>query len=1120
MKSMFNYVYSIERVFMAEGKDTPHFYQAPLYTPAGFYMLRAPILSADVFFRITASATEGTGRNGEDLDVKLAEASQQSYDTLKALVSRPAIEQALLVASSDIFEGLAAMQREDTSRHRIERAYASVMRYLVRMSTRPTPFGLFAGVAVGTLGENTTAQLGIPIVQRIRTRPDMSWLLSIIQKIEENTDLVPHLHVIANRTVYIAGSRAVIPYADVYGKGDTRSIALRATPVVRFVLEHASQLISYNDLRQGIFGAFPHATEPQVDGLLRQLWEHHFLMSDLRPPLTNADPAKYVLERLSHIPEAALIATTLKEVLVNAEEIDQVGVGESNKLMRDMVKRQAQLVPEDENKSQPYQLDVALKLETPQLNKAIGETASEAAETLLRLGRFPAGSQSLREYYSAFVERYGMETEVPVLDLLSPEFGLEAPSGYTEPPRSYPLRPLSPPDMQARDRILCSMLAEALNDRAMEIELTASAVQKLTQWTPKADNPPPPSLEMYLQIQAASPEAIDRGEWRGVIAPACLSYGGRTFCRFFDILGPEGLEKLQEYTRREEDLFPDVIFAELSYLPTFGRGANVAIRPALRAYEIVVNTTPSVPPERVIPLNDLMVGTRGEHFYLRSLRLGKEVVVTQSHLLNMMRAPNVCRFLLEASQDGRPSLSSFDWGTAGSSPFLPRVVQKQIVLSPAQWNLQPSMIEPDGFGSEGVCWFMGLQKWRKRWRVPRYVYLTQFDNRLLLDLEHPLSVAELRAELRKAEESNSLSLQEMVPDFDHLWLRDSNNAPYIAEVVVPLILKESEAQQGTTPETKEEHEKQGTKLSYPQKVITDTERRKLPGDEWTYLKLYATAKQHDEIITKPLREIVREMNEQKLIDRWFYIRYADPEPHLRVRFHAADVRYNDTVLLQALAWSRELVKYGLIRHVCVDSYDREIERYGGPKAIDALEMVFTANSSAVSAIVAAQYMKEITLDPLAVAVFSLDQFFTAWGLDFAERLCYIQKRIGKYDGSEAFRTQRRLFCELLSPWDPNYDPVVREQREKLGIVLSVQDHMLKEVASHIRGLGARAELWRPEESIVGSLAHMHINRLLGIDREQEQRVYAFWRHTLESIQRRPAKRGMINRAPTENTSNP
>lgn len=1070
-------------------------------------MVRTPALSANMFLDIM-NARENRGEIDEDLDTQLAAISLDCYTSLRKLMSDPQIKQALWVASTDIFEGITRIQQGMASLRRLEHTYSGILRYMTRMCTRPTPFGLFSGVGMGYLGTKTTMQLGPSAIQHIRTRPDIEWLLALIQKIEEDKNLVPLLCVKANSMAYIVDQRAMLPQADVYGKEDKRSITIRATSVVKFILEQTRQSIPYSMLRNKLFEKFPNATTQQVDGILQQLWENHFLMSNLRPPLTGAQPERYVLEQLQHVPGTELIVSTFKQILEDAAEIDRVGVGGSTRLISTLMERQQQLVPKSDYTKQLYQIDSKLELDRPQLNKIIGEAVAGATETLLRLGHFPYGSHSLYEYRSAFVERYGMDVEVPLLDVLSPEVGLDAPPTYTEPPRSYPLPQLPVQNSElARDTntALCSLLAQALHMGAMEIELTEPILQTLTQWTPQDEKLPPAALEMYLQIQATSPDVLDGDEWRGVVAPACLAYGGRTFGRFFDILGPEGLEKLQQYVQWQEALFPNVIFAELSYLPISGRATNMTIRPALRTYEITVNTTPSVTQDNVISLDDLVVGVQGNRFYVRSQRLGKEVIVTQSHMLNTLRAPNVCRFLLEVSQNSHPGLSSFDWGVAGKAPFLPRVVQKQIVLSSAQWNLQIHMITPAGSGSEEARWFRGLQQWREQWHVPRYIYLKEADNRLLLDLDHPLSIAELQHELKQAKEGAVVQLEEMLPDFAHLWLRDENNAPYLAEFVVPLILNKHFTAQS---EQRESTKKLTNKGIYPHRVVTDNERRKLPGDEWTYLKLYAASKQHDEIIAKELPLMVHALHQQQLIDRWFYIRYNDPEPHLRVRFYTSNCQATDALLTQAVGFSRQLVQRGVIRRMCVDSYDREVERYGGPEAIDEMEKIFTTNSNALSSLVTALYQKQITLDPLAVAVLSLDQFFQFWGLVPQERLHYIQSQSEKYAESEAFRPQRKLFTELLAPWDTNSELVLREQREKICSILSIQEQVVKEVSAHMHKLAIDGMLWQSEESILTSLAHMHLNRLLGIDQERERKIYAFWRHTLESLQRRPARKEM------------
>ncbi|WP_137686314.1 lantibiotic dehydratase [Thermosporothrix hazakensis] len=882
------------------------------------------------------------------------------YQLLREHFEQPQHALALAVASSSLWEALQRLPKAKPAA--VKRVYAGLLRYLIRMSTRPTPFGLFSGIATGTLADETRLMLASSPLQGFRARPDM---LALIQHTEQVQEVVTQLRVRANQTAYLAGGR--LPYADTYGQQANRSISLRATSVVLKALDLAVQPIPYTELQVALLRAFPQAKPSQVERLLWQLWEHHFLISDLYPPLTDARPADYLLRKLANLQGVEALRDGLADVLQQTKALDAAGNAATVEQLYQLETVQKRLLPEEQEKAL-LQVDAALHLKRTALHQQIGMAAAQAAELLLRLTPFPEGLPHLREYRLFFLETYGEGVEVPLLDLLNPEMGLDAPAGYDRPPRSYPLR-AGPtyPDTRSRDELLHELVTEVVNSQSMELELTEALLKRLERWSPVAEQAPL-SLEIYLQVHAASREALDNGEWCAVLGPNWGSpNAGRTFGRFFDLLDEEGMRHLQQLTEREEALQPDVIFAELSYQPREARMANVALRPPLRRYEIAVGTTPSVPPERVISLNDLVVGVRNGRFYLRSQRLGKQVIVSQYHMLSPRLAPNVCRFLSELSMDGVPCLSAFDWGRLSGSPFLPRVTYRmgphaRLVLSPAQWQLRADTVQPEGTGSEEERWFAGLQRWRERWRVPRYVYLAEFDNRLLLDLEHPVMLAELRDELGKLQQDRKLILQELLPDFEHLWLRDEQSAPYFSEFAGPLLRAVQSAAQAA-PLT-------------PRRVISRVERSFFPGDRWVYVKLYAAPGQHDELIAGPVRTLIQMVQEQKLIDSWFFIRYADPLPHLRVRCRACDEQAIQPLLMAMLQYCRHLVNAGVIQSYALDPYEREVERYGGPEAIELLERVFCLDSAIISNIIAARYAQRLTLDPLEIAVFSLHQFFT------------------------------------------------------------------------------------------------------------------------------------------------
>jgi hypothetical protein len=100
-----------------------------------------------------------------------------------------------------------------------------------------------------------------------------------------------------------------------------------------------------------------------------------------------------------------------------------------------------------------------------------------------------------------------------------------------------------------------------------------------------------------------------------------------------------------------------------------------------------LGTTPGRPPDRTIPLDQLVVGSRGGRFYVRWPAREAEVLACTGHMLNNMQAPDVCRFLDDLRRDGKAQFSSFDWGAAAALPVLPRVQVGRIVLCPARWRV-------------------------------------------------------------------------------------------------------------------------------------------------------------------------------------------------------------------------------------------------------------------------------------------------------------------------------------------------------------------------------------------------------------------------------------------------
>jgi hypothetical protein len=136
---------------------------------------------------------------------------------------------------------------------------------------------------------------------------------------------------------------------------------------------------------------------------------------------------------------------------------------------------------------------------------------------------------------------------------------------------------------------------------------------------------------------------------------------------------------------------------------------NILARPVLRDFEIPYLGGAAVPPDRRIPVTDLLVSVAGEEVVLRSMRLGRRVIprLTSAHNFRMGRG--IYRFLGALQAQGSSGDLGWDWGPLRDAPFLPRVVAGKLVLCRASWRASRDELEPLG-QARGAARFGAVQR--------------------------------------------------------------------------------------------------------------------------------------------------------------------------------------------------------------------------------------------------------------------------------------------------------------------------------------------------------------------------------------------------------------------------
>ncbi|MEU3354622.1 lantibiotic dehydratase [Streptomyces sp. NPDC037389] len=1007
-------------------------------------------------------------------------------DLLRTAAADSRFGEAVSLASPSLGRTLdAVLAGEPVRLKQLRRAVRASARYRLRMSGRATPFGTMAGVAaIGFAEEPGAVEAGWGGRHRKVVRPDMGWLTEVVARLEREPAVLRPLRVTVNDLCFVRGDRLVVPYVPAPGAGTrpaAQEVSVRAGAVVRHVLRRAALPVPFEDLVADLLAAYPGAPAATVERHLVDLIGSEVLLTELRPPLDGPDPLGHVLGLLvapdrtaEPLPgPVARFATELSAVHEELAAYAAAPLGSGREARDAAVRRMAALHPSDHLLQVDLGLDVEIRLPS-----AVRAEAERAAETLWRLAAARPGPAHLRQHHLDFLERYGAGRAVPLKEVLDPDIGLGGPAGYRLPasartPHTGPAGPLAERERE-QDRLLTGLAQEASVNGEREIVLDDALLERLTAGDRDAP-PPPPSFEILAQLLADTPEALADGDFRLVVTGGARTAGAHAG-RFGFVLGADD-DRVTELVRQVPGAAPGAVAAQLRFPPPRGATANVALVPRRLTHTITLGAFADRTDGTDLGVSDLAVVADVHRLAVVAPRLGKEVVpVVPSMLATVWHAPNAARFLHEVTQNGLPAWPRWRWGAADDLPYLPRIRRGRTVLALARWRpTDPALFDRATAPGD---WERLFDAWRSRWRVPDRVESVSGDNRIALDLRRPFHRALLRDEwLRRP----GCVLQELPTDCGHGfgWLADgTERSGRVNEIAFPLI------RAALPPDGPSASSLRPVPVPEPRRVRV----AHAPGSRWLYAKVYCSAERQDEILARRLPRLLEGLPGE--VDRWFYLRYRDPDPHLRLRFHGDPAVLTGSLLPRLRAWCDGLAAEGLGDRLVLDTYEPELERYGGPAAAAAAERAFHADSLACREQVELLDSRELALDRTVLSALGhVDLACRVAGT--TEGVRYLLDRPVPARAAEPSRAAKDLARELTDPFSgwqrlralPG-GPALLACWERRAPALTAYGTLLRELDA---GTGP-----------LGSLLHMHHNRLTGIDRSAEERSFALAAAALRS----------------------
>jgi hypothetical protein len=671
-----------------------------------------------------------------------------SEERLMEVCRLPVVEEAIFLASPDLHEQMQQwLKGELTDRGKKERLHYGLMRYILRMSTRPTPFGLFAGFSIGHWDKEGRVELPEQSRYERHTRLDMNYLCALAQDLAKHPVIKENLLYYPNSSIYpVADQLRYVEYRYRDARRTHHIVAVDHSEYLQRVLDRAAKGAYLKELAELLKDE--EITIEDARDFINELIDSQVLVNQLEPAITGPeflDQILTILEPIEGIDSIKRIVLQTREAL---QQIDKSQIGTTTANYLRIAEDLKQLETGFELKFL-FQTDMVNPTLHCLVEWGLVNDLLKGFDIMNKLTPKRATS-TLTQFRDAFFERYETR-EVPLLEALDTESGI----GYRQTGSAGDVTPLVddlalPSTTESSelkwDRVQAFLFIkykEALTGSKYEVELTDKELEPFeSNW-----NDLPDTFSAMVQIVEDKNETSPRK--KVLVSGFGGSSSGNLLGRFCHA-DPATDAFVKEITQKEKELNPNVLLAEIIHLPE-SRVGNVLLRPVLRQYEIPYLAKAAVPPEDQIKLQDLMVSVRGNRVVLRSKRLNKEVVprLTNAHNYSFNALP-VYHFLADLQTQGLRGGLGFNWGAlANEYEFLPRVVYRNIIFSPATWNIRQDEIKDLLKIKDDRQLVEALQKWREKKNMPPQVLLADSDNKLFINLNNALCIKTLFSVTKK-----------------------------------------------------------------------------------------------------------------------------------------------------------------------------------------------------------------------------------------------------------------------------------------------------------------------------------------------------------------------------------
>lgn len=698
------------------------------YQAFDHYVLRTPLLPLSLYKELT---------NEDQIDI----------ECFKRLYAKnEVIREAIFLASPALHKRLKKWcSNEISDKKENERLTYALLKYISRMCSRCTPFGLFAGTGLGHFAEDTTIELDRYERFSRHTRLDMNYLIALSQNLAKNPVVRQQLHFYPNSSLYWIGNEwRYIEYHYKNNKRVHQVVSLEDTDYLSVVISASEQGALLSELARLL--AKDDISIEEASEFIEELVNNQFLISELEPSLSGPEFSTQLMTCLKKLKHIHPLIKTLNLAEEGIQQLDKNLGNDSEEYLR--ITSSLKTLDTSFELKYMFQTDLVLSLKKNTLSTLVRDKVLKALALLVKVSP-PMEETALKQFGKALYERFE-KREVSLARALDVESGVgykqNQGSGDVNPFIDDIIAPMSQKqhfkrlNLTAAQQILHQKLTESIKAGKRVIQLKDTDFENFDlNWEDLSDTLP----TMLQLVKEGDQEKIALSGFGGSSAVNLMA----RFCHGDQYIYEHALEIVE----KEEALNPDQMLAEIVHLPE-ARVGNVLMRPPLRNYEIPYLAKSILPAENQIPIGDLMVSARSDGTVrLRSVSKDKEVIPRLSNAHNFSNGSlPVYHFLADFQIQGK-RLPGFGWGFLSELyHHLPRIEYEGIILSKARWTMKKEAIaDMISKSPDDQELAKALDRWKEEYQIPHYVLLVESDNELLVNTQNLTSVRMLLNEVKK-----------------------------------------------------------------------------------------------------------------------------------------------------------------------------------------------------------------------------------------------------------------------------------------------------------------------------------------------------------------------------------